>query len=210
MRTVSSCATPSHLTVDERRQIKIDSRKQRDVFRRTLPEELRGDTQVVSRAMMQAQFDDGTVYGKWRDVWYKHPLPTMNEPNKAVCALTPLEGVPDDHKADLFLRAGLGRIDNIFQITRRLFNAFERPIGPTSGFKAMWHGYAPYNPAMVQTYLTTCRAVNNFMVVGEDDQTPAMRLGIVRKPLDYEDVLWPGQRVPHPKRSRRKGMRAAA
>ena len=107
MRTVSSCASPSHLTVDERRQIKIESRKQRDAFRRTLPEELRGDTQAVSRAMMQAQFDDGTVYGKWRDVWYKHPLPTMNEPNKAVCALTPLDGVPDEHKADLFLQAGL-------------------------------------------------------------------------------------------------------
>ena len=198
------------LTVDERHQIKIDSRKQRDAFRRTLPEELRGDAQAVSRAMMQAQFDDGTVYGKWRDVWYKHPLPTMNEPNKAVCALTPLDGVPDEHKADLFLRAGLARIDNVFQITRRFFNAFERPIGPTSGFKAMWHGYAPYNPAMVQTYLTICRAVNNFMLVGEDGQTPAMRLGITKKPLDYEDVLWPGQRVPRPKRSRRKGMKAAA
>ena len=198
------------LTVDERRQIKIESRKQRDAFRRTLPEELCGDTQAVSRGMMQAQFAQGTEYGKWRDLWYTHPLPTMNEPNKAVCALTPLEGVPDEHKADLFLRAGLGRIDNVFQITRRFFNAFERPIGPTSGFKAMWHGYAPYNPSMVQTYLTICRTVNNFLLVGEDGKTPAMRLGITKKPLDYEDVLWPGQRVPHPKRSRRKGMRAAA
>ena len=74
----------------------------------------------------------------------------------------------------------------------------------------MWHGYAPYNPAMVQTYLTICRAVNNFLLVGEDGKTPAMRLGITKKPLDYEDILWPGQRVPRPKRSRRKGMRAAA
>ena len=198
------------LTVDERLQIKAESRKRRHAFRRTLPEELRGDTQAVSRAMMQAQFDSGQAFGKWRDVWYEHPLPTMNEPNKAVCALTSLQGLPDDRKADLFLRAGMARIDNVFQITRRLFNAFERPIGPTSGFKALWHGYAPYNPSMVQTYLTICRAVNNFLLVGEDDQTPAMRLGITKKPLDYEDILWPGQRVPRPKRSRRKGMKAAA
>lgn len=199
-----------HLTVDERRQVKIDSRKQRDAFRRTLPEEVRRDPQALSRAMMQAQFADGTEYGKWRDIWYTHPLPTMNEPHKAVCALTPLDGVQDDRKADLFLRAGLARIDNVFQITRRLFNAFERPIGPTSGNKAVWHGYAPYNPSMVQTYLTICRTVNNFMLAGEDGRTPAMRLGITKQPLDYEDILWPGQRVPLPKRRRRNGMKAAA
>ena len=199
-----------HLTMDERRQVKIDSRKQRDAFRRTLPEEVRRDQQAVSRAMMQAQFSDGTEYGKWRDVWYIHPLPTMNEPHKAVCSLTSLDGVQDDRKADLFRRTGLARIDNVFQITRRLFNAFERPIGPTSGNKAVWHGYAPYNPSMVQTYLTICRTVNNFILVGEDGRTPAMRLGITKKPLDYEDILWPGQRVPLPKRGQRKGMKAAA
>ena len=52
---------------------------------------------------------------------FAHPLPTMNEPNKAICSLTPLDDVDEQRKADLFLRAGLARIDNIFQITRRLF-----------------------------------------------------------------------------------------
>ncbi len=32
----------------------------------------------------------------------------------------------------------------------------------------VWHGYAPYNPSMVQTYLTIARAVNNFILVGKD------------------------------------------
>lgn len=45
----------------------------------------------------------------------------------------------------------------------------------------MWHGYAPHNPSMVQTYLTVFRAVNNFILVGEDGKTPAMRLGITKK-----------------------------
>ncbi len=197
-------------TVDKRRLIMEESRRHRAAFRNALPEEVRRDPVTVSRAMMQAQFADGTVYGKWKDVWYNHPLPAMNEPNKAVCSLTPLEGVPDDHKADLFLRAGIARIDNVFQITRRLFNAFERPIGTSSGHNAVWHGYAPYNPAMVRTYLTIFRVVNNFILVGKDGRTPAMRLGITKKPLRYEDILWPGQRVPRPKRSQRKGMKAAA
>ena len=119
-----------------------------------------------------------------------------------------MDGIPSEHKADLFLRAW-ARIDNVFQITRRLFNAFERPIGTSSSHNPVRHGYAPYNPAMVQTYLTVFRVVNNFILVGKDSKTPAMRLGITKKPLCYEDVLWPGQRVPRPKRSQRKGMKAA-
>ncbi len=34
---------------------------------------------------------------------------------------------------------------------------------------------------------------------------PAMRLGFTDRPLDYADILWPGERIPRPKRSRRKG-----
>ena len=43
-----------------------------------------------------------------------------------------------------------------------------------------------------------------------DGKTPAMRLGLAKRPLAYEDILWLGQRAPRPKRSRRKGMKAAA
>ena len=197
-------------TVDQRRRIMGESRQRRNAFRNTLPEEFRRDPQAVSRAMMQAQFSDGASFGKWKDVWYTHPLPAMNEPHKAVCSLTPLEGVTEDRKADLFLRAGIAQIDNVFQITRRLINAFERPVRTSSGHNAVWHGYSPYNPSMVQTYLTIFRAANNFITVGKDGRTPAMRLGITKKPLRYEDILWPDQRIPRPKRSRRKGMKAAA
>ena len=197
-------------TVDERRGILEISRKNRTQFRNALPEDIRHQPEEVSRQMMMAQFADGRTYGKWRDVWYTHPLPTMNEPNKSICSLTPLTGVTDERKADLFLRAGLARIDNIFQITRRLFNAFERPVGTSSGHNAVWHGYSPYNPSMVQKYLTIFRVVNNFILVGKDKRTPAMRLGFTKKPLRYEDILWPGQRVPRPKRSRRRGMQTAA
>ena len=66
----------------------------------------------------------------------------------------------------------------------RLFNAFERPVGTSSGHNAVWHGCAPYNPAMVQRYLTTFRAVNNWVHVSEKDgKTPAMRLGLANKSL---------------------------
>ena len=58
-----------------------------------------------------------------------HPLPTLNEPHKAMSWLTPDPDLDERRKAELFLRSGLARIDNVFQKTRRLFNALERPVG---------------------------------------------------------------------------------
>ena len=198
-------------TVDEREAILAASRRKRQAFAKTLPPDLRGNRREVARLMMKAQIPNGQAYGQWRDLWVEHPEPTRNEPHRAMCWLTARDSVSADRQADMLLRAGLARIDNVFQMTRRLFNAFERPVGTSSGHNAVWHGYAPYNPAMVQKYLTIFRAVNNWVHVSEKDaKTPAMRLGLVNKPLEYEDILWPGQRVPRPKRSRRKGMKAAA
>ncbi len=49
------------------------------------------------------------------------------------------------------------------------------------------------------------RAINDWIHVSEKDgKTLTKRL------LAYEDILWPAQRVPRPKRGRRKGMRMAA
>ena len=34
-----------------------------------------------------------------------------------------------------------------------------------------------------------------------------MRLGFADEPLRYEDILWPGERVPRPKAERRRGRK---
>ena len=105
----------------------------------------------------------------------------------------------------MLLDAGLARIDNVFMMTRRLFSALERPIGTSSSYSAVWYGYAPYNPQMLGKYLTIFCAESNFVLAGDVGRTPAMRLGLERKPLTFEDLLCPGQRLPRPRRSRRKG-----
>ena len=63
---------------------------------------------------------------------------------------------------------------------------------------------------MLEKYVTIFRAVNNFVFVGDDNKTPAMRLGFAKQPLDFEDIVWPGQRVPRPKQARRRGKKAVA
>ena len=127
-----------------------------------------------------------------------------------MCWLTPDAGLNEDRSADLFLRASLARFDNGILKTRRHFNALERPVGTSSTHNKVWHGYAPYNPTMLSKYLTVFRAVHNFVFVGDDKRTPAMRLGFAKQPLEFEDLVWPGERVPRPKRARRRGKKAIA
>ena len=174
-------------------------------FRAELPPEIRKDRRAVARLMMKEWITAGQTYGKWKDEWIEHPEPTMNEPHKAMSWLTAKESIDEERKIDMFLDASLARIDNVFMKARRLFSARERPVGTSSGHNTVWHGYAPYNPRMLEIYLTIFRTVNNWVYVGDDGRTPAMRLGFAREPLKYEDILWPGERVPRPKRVRRKG-----
>ena len=55
------------------------------------------------------------------------------------------------------------------------------------------------------------RAINDWLHVSvKGGKRSAMRLGLAKRRLAYEDILWLGQRVPRPKRSRRKGMGMAA
>ena len=138
--------------------------------------------------------------------WLRHPLPTKQEPNKEVRWITEHPDTDLDDKARLYLGASLGRVDNVFELTRRFMSALERPFyTPSGGWNQVWYGYAPYEPDNVRKYLDIFRVVNNFIHTGKDGATPAMRLGFADRPLEYADILWPGERIPRPKRRRRKG-----
>ena len=189
-----------NFTVDKRRSAVAKARAKRARERALLPPEERHDVDLI--LMKRALAAAGQPYGQWDDRWFEHPHPSMNEPHKAMCWLTPDDSLDEDTVAGMYLLGRIARVDNVFQLTRRLFNAFEKPIGTPSGQNAVWHGYQPYNPAMVQKYLTIFRTVNNFIHIGTDGKTPAMRLGLAKKPLRYEDILWPETKRP-PKRVRR-------
>ena len=183
-------------TVTEREAAKKEARMRLKVFQDSLPEDQRHEAALL---LMMHNLEAATAYGKWQDRWFHHPLPTMNEPEKAVCWLTRRDDGFDSRRvAKMAMRAGLGPVDNVFQLTRRFMNALERPIGTSSGYNTVWHGYAPYNPAMLQQYLDLFRTAHNFCHPGRDGQTPAIRLGLAEHPLSYDDVLWPGQVPPSP------------
>ena len=81
------------------------------------------------------------------------------------------------------LGASLGRVDNVFELTRRFMSALERPFyTPSGGWNQVWYGYAPYNPDMVRKYLDIFRAVNNFVHTGKDGQHDARHAARLRGP----------------------------
>ena len=184
-------------TVPEREAAKLAAKKVLDAF---MQQSGINDRREAAKLLLTQRLEAAAEYGKWQDRWTEHPIPTMNEPHKAVCWLTrrPDSNPSPMDVAEIALDAGLGPVDNVFQVTRRWMNALERPIGTSSGYNRVWHGYAPYNPAMLQRYLDLFRCTWNYCNTGKDGNTPAMRLGLTTQPLSYNDVLWPGEVPPAP------------
>ena len=109
-----------------------------------------------------------------------------------------------------FCDGGFGMLANCNSLQnnpRRGVN-FGRRLGVI--FQRLLTAYAPYSPAMMEKYLTIFRTVDNFVFKGDDGKTPAMRLDFTKAPLEYEDILWPQQRVTRPKAVRRRGKKAVA
>ena len=127
----------------------------------------------------------------WKSHWLGHPLPQMNEPDKIVNYISerPYELAPDE-LADLFFNATLGAIDRFFMQVRRKLSPLERPIGTASNMRRIWYGYSPYNPKLIQKLLDIYRVYYNYVKVGEDKKTPAMRIGLARSPIKMEDILY--------------------
>ena len=194
-----------NLTIDERRAIVGAARSFRRRERKLFDPEDHDDIDMI---LMKRSLTAGRRYGKWDDEWFEHPNPNMGEPHKAMSWITPDVLLDEDTVAEMFLRCGIARVDNVFQLTRRLFSALEKPIGTPSGLNAVWHGYQPYNPTMIQKYLTIFRAVNNFIQVGTDGRTPAMRLGLMDRPMSYAQMVEAEPRARRPARAEQRNRRS--
>lgn len=148
----------------------------------------------VMRLLMMEEINTAQQFGKWQDRWAAHPLPDMSEPAKAMCYLTDLGGSPQEydsgHLAALYLKASMRGIDSFFQQLRRSVNMLERPIQTASKARRTWYGYSPYSPLMVEKLLAIYRTMHNYVEVGRDGRTPALRLGLTAANYKPEDVLY--------------------
>ena len=175
------------MTVDKKRASVTRARKAVRQYEEAFPE-LKPDEIVLE--LMKAEIARAVTLGAWSDRWCAHPYPNMSEADKALCWLTDLEGYDDNHKARLFLKGSLHGIDNFFQRVRRSLNPLERPHQTASKAHRAWYGYSPYNPALVEKLLGIYRVMHNFVEVGKDGKTPAMRLGLAHAAVKPEDIIY--------------------
>ena len=175
------------LTVNERRRALADSRAEFDKARKAHPGLKDSEVEVL---LIQQGLRGMATIGKWSDRWLLHPFPSMSEPEKAICYLTDHQDYDPDHLARLYAKASLHAIDRFFMQLRRRLSLLERPIATSSASYRTWHGYSPYNPEIVVKLLGIFRVFYNYVAVGEDKKTPAMRLGLAQGPIKIEDLLY--------------------
>jgi hypothetical protein len=175
----------SKLSIDERRRVMRQTRQNFEKVKRTNP----GLTDSQIKLMMlKESLAQVAPFGKWQDKWVFHPFPSMSEPAKAMCYLTDIQGYDDDHKAWLYNKASLHSIDRFFMMVRRRLQLLERP--PTSGRPGQrFYIYSPYDPEVVAKVLDIFRVWYNY-VFQAGKQTAAMRLGLAKGPVTYEDIIY--------------------
>ena len=174
-------------TITARKRALADSKLAWTVLKQTHPSV---SDAALKLLIIKERMREVKAFGAWQDRWVSHPFPNMSEPEKAVCYLTDTGKYDEDHLAWLYNKASLHAIDRFFMQVRRRLSLLERAISPPSRAGRRWHGYNPYNPAIIATVLDIFRVFYNFVEVGKDTQTPAMRLGLAKGIVTMEDILY--------------------
>ena len=187
------------LVQEEKRRCVRDARDRFDAtaaFHPTL------DESGVRLLMIKQEIANQKVLGGYGDRWVSMPLPSMSEPRKAVCWLTPHndfkspDGTPDeDHVAWLHNKVSLHSVDTFFMKTRRSLAMCERPIRSSGNHGRIWNAYQAYNPVVLKRLLEIFRVYHNFADLPQtgkkaERSTPAMRLGLADAVLDLNDIIY--------------------
>ncbi len=179
------------LTINQKRNLKAQSERDLVAFRATSAAYEHLKDYDLRHIVIKERLLELVNIGKWNDRWLFYPFPDMSEPEKAICWLTDLcdNAYDDDHLANLYSKATLHGIDRFFMQIRRRLSLLERPIATASSEGRKWFGYSPYNPAIVGKILDIFRVFYNFVEVGKDKKTPAMRIGLTTVPTLLNDIL---------------------
>lgn len=179
----------SNLSIDEKRRVVRQTRQNFEKVKGAHPGLTDSQIKLV---MLKESLVHVSSFGKWQDKWVFHPFPSMSEPAKAMCYLmchlTDIHGYDDDHKAWLYNKASLHSINRFFMMVRRRLQLLERPYN--SGRPgARFYIYNPYDPEVVHKVLHIFRVWYNY-ISKTGEQTAAMRFGLARGPITYEDIIY--------------------
>lgn len=198
------------LTVDDRRKLVRASKKKFDAMRAAKKDPNLSDWRIRILLMEEALKQLPAKKGGRRDPWVEFPENTMHEPKKAVSLLTDRSDYGIRHLAIIHARASLHSIDRFFMQVRRLLSLMERPFPSASNLGRLWRGYSPYRPERIQQMLDIYRVYYNYVAVGQDKKTPAMRIGLAKGRVRIEDILYFGSRPQPPASGPRRNVMASS
>jgi transposase-like protein len=145
----------------------------------------------VVNDMIIENIDSPFIPKKSVDAWIRNPMPFMSEPEKMISSFTNIDRYDLEHQANLYRKGSLHSIDRFFMQIRRKVYMFERPTNSGSNKNRVWNGYSPYNPVMYQKLADIFRVFYNYCQPSKKyKQTPAMRLGLAKGPVDIEKILY--------------------
>ncbi|WP_245502761.1 hypothetical protein [Rhizobium ruizarguesonis] len=119
-----------------------------------------------------------------------YPYVNMSEPGKRVWLYTDDGSRMALEIARVLHGISLHQVDRFFMQVRRSIAGLERAPSYPRRASRKWYLYGFYSPDMVEKTLVIFRTYFNFIAKGKDGKTPAMRIGLAKGPVRFEDVLY--------------------
>ena len=144
---------------------------------------------TLRRMLIVRAIKKGQPIGPYRDIWVDVLSRLKSEPEKKVCHLTDFNDYDDDHLAALMDKASLHGIDRFFAQIRDSLSLLSRAPNSASNTGRKWYQRNAYNPEVVAMLLDIFRVNFNYLEVGKDKKTPAMRLGLAKGLVRQTEIL---------------------
>lgn len=175
------------MTNDQKERAVREVRSQIGTLSRKYPYDI-SDTSL-RRMLVAESIQKKRPVGPWRDMWVDVPSRIKSEPEKKVCHLTDFNDYDNDHLAALLDKASLHGIDRFFAQIRNSLSLLARAPSSASNTGRIWYQRNAYNPQVVAMLLDIYRVNYNYLEVGDDKKTPAMRLGLAKSKVRLTDIL---------------------
>lgn len=143
----------------------------------------------LRRLLIERVIRKRTPMGPWRDIWVDVPSRIKSEPERKVCHLTDFGDYDERHLAALLDKASLHGIDRFFAQVRNSLSLLARAPSSASNTGRIWFQKNPYDPEVAAMLLDIFRVNYNYLEMGADKKTPAMRLGLARSKVRLTEIL---------------------
>lgn len=175
------------MTNDQKEKAMREVYRRIEEMRERYPYDLTDTT--LRRILIEEALKDKSPAGPWRDMWVDVPSRIKSEPEKKVCHLTEVNDYDDSHLAALLDKASLHGIDRFFAQVRNSLSLLAHAPSSASNAGRTWFQRNAYNPEIVSMLLDIYRVNYNYLEVGDDKMTPAMRIGLAKSKVRLTDIL---------------------